>query len=299
MRLHSNASMDAKPQDHNLKAIKTGTLTATGGQLRVHSVYRCGINLQRPGTRVLVSLVGDARDMAPTAMLLDRLPERLSVGAGCRLDQSLLIIAERWRIACRGAERWEGRLTTGVDYRLSAERLAALRSLVIGHGRPGGMLGIVHPPARNPFSEFARRLLAAALDRRVAAHGAVNELIDLSALVGLGVGLTPSGDDFLTGAMLAQELCTHSGRSRGQLNLPAICGRLHATTAAGETLLAASVQRRFPAYLIDLCDRLFGVAPDARLAVDQRPRLLDHGQTSGTDAAVGLLWFFSNFIKKP
>ena len=289
-------------------ALKVGTLVPTEGRMRVHSVYRRAVNLELSNARRLVSLVCRTADMAPAAMLLDRLPAPLARGIDCVFERSGLRIGRKWSVVYADAQRWDGGLPHGAEYRISGQRIAALRTLVVEHGSPGGLLGLIHEPARNAVSAFAQRLLGAAVDPPVAAQTAVPmaEAVerDVSALVGLGVGLTPSGDDFLAGALMAQQLCHDSGTCCNRLNRTAIEQRLHATTSGGETLLAAAVRRQFPAYLLQLTERLFRVeacpgaatAPPAPHRVESR--LLEHGQTSATDAAVGMLWFFMNFVKK-
>ena len=274
-----------------MTALKVGTLVPTEGRMRVHSVYRRAVNLELSNARRLVSLVCRAADMAPAALLLDRLPAPLARGTGCVLERSGLRIGRKWSVVYDDAQRWDGGLPHGAEYRITGQRIAALRTLLLEHGIPGGLLGLIHEPARNPVSAFAQRLLEAAE-------------CDVSALVGLGIGLTPSGDDFLAGALLAQQLCDESGTCCSRLNRSAIAQRLHATTSAGETLLAAAVRRQFPAYLLQLTERLFRVeafpgaatAPPAPHRVEFR--FLEHGQTSATDAAVGMLWFLMNLVKK-
>lgn len=291
-----------------MTALKVGALVPAEGPMRVHSVYRRAVNLEISDARGLVSLVDRAADMAPAALLLDRLPAPLVRGTECTLNRSMLRIGREWLVDCADAQRWDGCLPHGAEYCITAQRIAALRTLVVEHGSAGGLLGLIHEPAHNPVSAFAQRLLAAAVDPPITAQAAIPTAKaaerDVSALVGLGVGLTPSGDDFLAGALLAQELCHASGTCCSSLNRTAIEQRLHATTSAGQTLVAAAVRRQFPAYLLQLTERLFTVeaCPGAATppAAPQRVEsgLLEHGQTSATDAAVGMLWFFMNFIKK-
>lgn len=258
------------------------------GFLRVLSIHQRAVNLQRCDARTLVSLISDARDMAPTALLLNRLPGGLDRGAVARLDRSSLTIGGERIVEYGGARCWNGSLPRGSGYRLTPERVGALRRLVTLHGRHGGLLGLLHPQACNPLSDFAHRKLAAT----VSATGAE---ADLSTLVGLGVGLTPSGDDFLVGAMLAEELCDRCGAAHRRLDRGALQRRLPATTAAGETLLCSALEHQFPAYLIQLADRVFHWSADNTFPERRSMAyLFDHGQTSGTDSAVGAVWFLSN-----
>ena len=76
--------------------------------------------------------------------------------------------------------------------RLSAtsfiRRVRQLHEALVAHGKTGGLLGVLDGTPGNPFVDTARSALSSGRH---------------DALVGLGPGLTPAGDDFLTGALLA------------------------------------------------------------------------------------------------
>lgn len=105
-----------------------------------------------------------------------------------------------------------------------------------------------------------------------------------AALVGLGEGLTPAGDDVLAGVLLALR---HLGR-------PACADSLwesiaecvpRRTTALSATLLASAAQGDAIPQVVDLLAALAGHRP-LEPAID---RLLAVGSTSGSDIAHGLL----------
>jgi hypothetical protein len=122
----------------------------------------------------------------------------------------------------------------------------------------------------------------------------------MANLVGVGIGLTPSGDDFLAGMLLAEQMVTLAGLAPDvQMARHDIARALPRTTAAGRTLLWQALQGVFPAYLLDLV-RSFCRRPAAttvhRSSTDEDfvpclRRVLAHGHTSGTDAVVGFLWY--------
>lgn len=279
------------------------TLAGPAGQdtaeLRVHSVYPRAVNLVRPDSpRLLVSLILDPADMAPNAILLDRPAGRVrwsgdwaavaAAGDRCRFADFRLQLTGRVTVLLDGADRWEGRLSEAVRYEVTPQRVRALGDLLRYSGRSGGLLGVVCPSADGPVSRFARRRLCAA---DVEARRKGGAAVDLSSLAGLGPGLTPSGDDFIAGALLGRQLLQLAapqadvGRA---IDAESVRRRLHATTAAGATLLTAAFAGRFPAYLLELCRQFFaaGTAPGGEFP----DRLPAHGATSATDAVAGLLW---------
>jgi hypothetical protein len=125
----------------------------------------------------------------------------------------------------------------------------------------------------------------------------------MANLVGLGIGLTPSGDDFLTGVLLAEQMVQGAGLTHEvQVARQEIAEALPYTTAAGRTLLWQALQGRFPAYLLELARgfcRRPAATPMHRHSVEADltwclQRVLAHGHTSGTDAVVGFLWYLEH-----
>ncbi len=103
-------------------------------------------------------------------------------------------------------------------------------------------------------------------------------------LIGLGEGLTPSGDDVLSGVLLALR---HLGRPDCADRLwAAVAGEVRSrTTALSATLLAAAADGDAVPEAVDVLAGLAGHRP-LEPAVD---RLLAVGATSGSDVAHGLL----------
>jgi hypothetical protein len=168
---------------------------------------------------------------------------------------------------CTACPIWDGTVNAAAIRSMPMERMCAVRDALLTHGTSGGLLGILRSGlAENPFVAFGRKMLE---DERP------------EMLVGCGPGLTPAGDDFLTGALLA---------SQGSALPPAGIERaLAGTTAPGRTLLWMALQDRFPAYLVKFVDDV--LAADSTAAVTAAVRAAcAHGETSGTDALAGFCW---------
>ena len=259
--------------------------------LRVHSVFDRAVNLEGASNGALVSLVVRPRDMAATAVLVDRFPAGVELGGPLMIGGSPAAGADGPplpRVGCEGSARWEGRLGATTSDSYPAEGLAhRLEALVKTHGRDGGMAPLVSAAADTPVTRFAR----AAIEGQGGP--------DWSRLVGLGIGLTPSGDDFLTGALLAECLLAagcarphHPGAQRANaegalsddisVDRATIAARLGGTTAAGRTLLVAALEERFPAYLLNLVETAIA---DGELTADH----LEHGHSSATDSVCGII----------
>jgi len=105
----------------------------------------------------------------------------------------------------------------------------------------------------------------------------------VAALVGLGEGLTPSGDDIVTGlAFLAAQpgMCLSS-------RLPAIrraiAGAAHLTTVLSATTMDAAAEGRGRQRLHDLAAAIVAGRPESAV-----PAVLAVGHSSGSDLLTGL-----------
>lgn len=110
-----------------------------------------------------------------------------------------------------------------------------------------------------------------------------------AALVGLGIGFTPSGDDFLAGLFLAHAA---AGREPPEALRCAVLKALKRTTTGGATLLYLVLNDRFPAYQLRFLEDLRRGRPIKEI-VD---RLRNHGETSGTDMAAGFCWAWATLL---
>jgi hypothetical protein len=138
---------------------------------------------------------------------------------------------------------------------------------------PATWAGVVSAPLR----ELTRHVVAEAVrGRSVDRH--------VRALVGAGVGLTPSGDDALCGALLVLRAAGHPAAAH---LATAVIGRLGATTSLSASLLREATD----GYAVPAVVRLVSAAVAGR-AAEREGALADVlaiGHTSGADLAAGVL----------
>jgi hypothetical protein len=133
----------------------------------------------------------------------------------------------------------------------------------------------------NPFAARAKAVLEPAIDGTTPLH----EL--LPSLVGLGIGFTPSGDDFGAGALAAYALL---GRRPPRASRDALLSQARAaTTLPGSVLLIDAADGSFPAYLRDFARSFANSARSADALTPAVERAAAHGHTSGIDALTGFL----------
>ncbi len=172
-------------------------------------------------------------------------------------------------------------------------------------GRPGGLLGLIDPkPDGNPFT---RKGLS--LRQRIFSDPGPGMAGHLAKFVGLGVGLTPSGDDLLCGFLLGEKLSAGPVRYKAHhrnLSKPVtldeaakaiIWKAAGQTTDAGRTLIWLALRGRFSGFLLDAAAGL----ADARTPADIFKTVtaaVGCGKTSGTDTLVGLLLYLQLSLQR-
>jgi hypothetical protein len=222
---------------------------------RVHSVFERAVNvLWRDGR--LLTLHGPGPLAAPFAVALERLPPRGTVAPGMPIGS--------WNFDWRDAERVALEMPEGP----------------LGFARDALPERAGAPALRSPAGTRARQTLA----RGIAAGNARSFADAACALVGLGEGLTPAGDDCVVGALAAVHrlapawLAAHTGQ-RDRL---AEAARRWTTDLARDFLLEA-LDGRFAEPVLALL-----TAHSDESAGDAARQLLAMGATSGADTVCGI-----------
>jgi hypothetical protein len=136
--------------------------------------------------------------------------------------------------------------------------------------------------------------------------------------VGLGIGFTPSGDDFISGALLtdiflrtavaggtsseghasvpngATETAGATGTEAPHLNTGAIRRSLRKTTSGGATLLRLALAGKPPGYQLQILAALIQGDVNRIIAIAH-----SHGHSSGLDALTGIIWMARYLADRP
>jgi Protein of unknown function (DUF2877) len=277
------------------------TLAGEATPLRVHSLFERALNLVTRGGELL-GLVGPRAGNGPATIVLAALPTAgldqfgLSPGTAARISATGLDVGGRLQVDLTAAHRWEpARLDLTL---LSAEiraRLAPAERIARESARAGGLAPLLPHLAALAALDAAPPGGLDALGR--AAWAGLGALLppwrrgDAAAvgqaaikLVGLGPGLTPSGDDLLAGLLVG------TARSRG--TVPTELGQACLAAARGRTTDIALARLRHAArgaieeVQEDVLAGLLGAGdPSFDVAVARAARW---GHTSGVDTLVGL-----------
>lgn len=249
-----------------------------GAPARVHSVFRSVLNIDVDGRLLTVAAasIGGLPNgilVAETTPLPDLRGVRLRPGAAVRVDRGTLVVPSAELVVdLRGARSWSPRLPIhdgGAWPQRSRHAWAVARS----RSAPGGIatLAVAETPLRALHAAIATG------DRPAAVHCA-------RPLIGLGPGLTPSGDDLLAGIEAALRSVGHP--------LAGFLVALLADIEERTTRIAAALLRhaadgefaeRIGAVAAALLD---GSDDDLPGAID---RAVAWGATSGSDTLHGVL----------
>ena len=287
-----------------------GALTVQRTSGLFQGIYHRAINcLVNQG--YYISLIVQRQDMTALAIQLQSLPKGVAEGVRFRIDEQRIVFEANHRIVSielAGAPLWEGKMPGG---RANVRALACiLKQELSSCGREGGFLTVVGKArdegsavaGRNIFYNRAEKILLGA-SRQLRTSGMLS---GLGGLIGLGPGLTPSGDDFLVGLLFGRQLMLLSRKEAMlPINERGIRANHDKTTPAGKSALLMAFQDRFPFYLLeikkaaetitplgnrDLHKDLWSEDQDSSLAQAVRSAM-HHGETSGTDTLAGLWWY--------
>lgn len=255
-------------------------------QGRVHSVFDRVVNVMDVRGELFTLACRDVDD-APDTIVVDTHRFRgagLAPGDAVQPSACGITLAHRLEIRLDNARPWVAALPAfPPDDAVLRANLETLRRQVaaraFGGGMPASALPSCMPALLARRTAMMKTALAAGDLAAAARHGA--------ALLGLGPGLTPSGDDYLVGLFAVLHM-PHSPCAA----LASVCGavlgdvqeRTHPISGAA---LKAAARGRVRASLVALLHALVH-CPPRRTAAALR-RVLAIGSSSGADMAAGLL----------
>lgn len=254
----------------------------TGGT--VHSVYRKTVNLSLGGS--LLALQPDGSPMSPVSLMI-HMPEyefeRLGIKAGaCVLVTEEAVEIESGkgsggllRFMFREAGRKDLKLTAALNSSRVREITGELEERL--SGSPYG------DPAISPLMISAAKKWVGEAGAQLREENWDGAADSLCRLIGLGIGLTPGGDDFLCGVlagMILGDVRSHPFAHRLKDKIAAGIGR---TNDISRTFFICALEGQF--------------GPAVHAFYDETPETVFYGMrqvghTSGIDTLQGILYAF-------
>lgn len=268
------------PARRREEALTALTLDGPG---RIHSLYRSSVNLLLENG-CFCTLFSPREDGGPGGIILAAAPDFTAPCWG--LERDLPIWADRGRLTvgtlqidAMAGEAYSSKL---LPPRLPFAPLEARRGLQ----RLEGLLDRMPPPGSATVLEG---LLEQRTQALVNAFRAAPDRIApaVEGLVGLGLGLTPSGDDILTGCLAGLWYCLGPGDVRVITLRKELARCADRTTFISARMLRSACEGRFRISLQRLVEQVFLSVP--RELQSALEALLGVGATSGRDMALGVL----------
>lgn len=277
----------------------------------VHSVFESAVNLRQSGSQELLTVFSAGEGHLPQGIRIDASASPfagLQVGdqATCR-DGILSFEGASLLIDFRKATRWTSDLCgVYMDVRnpatIAAWRCAwqALNEQQLLRGADIVASELVDETTRH------RPLWVAEIARSVQKMLAATAQFDYEAftslpfLIGMGPGLTPSGDDLLVGFLIG--LCCSARGKEERLRFlaelgKAVVGLSSRTTDISRTYLFHAAHGRASSQIVELAVALCGPASDLVVLKTTRAAMR-LGHTSGMDAVTGLLLGLAAWIDR-
>jgi hypothetical protein len=300
--MQDNSRLLTEVAPRKLTAESVGMCVPSSARGRVHSVFRRACNLELHSGQ-LVTLLGVELGNLPRGIRCqpsdDSFLERLRPGQAVTIDRGVLCAyAAKLRIDFSRSPIWRCgsvRINT-----LDAAMLRAVEELrdELCQRMPNGgfsplLFATGRPRSRLESSIAARlRVTLPALEEAVSRSDTDATAAALAQIVGVGIGLTPSGDDFIVGylAALRSRACDTPGIGTLLRELAWPLDRLSLrTNAISRQQLIDAVRGRFGQRL---CEVLHALARGKDVAVHVRQALCS-GYSSGADTLCGLLFGLS------
>lgn len=251
----------------------------------VHSVYRKTVNLCLGGQ--LLALQAAGSPLSPISLLTDleeaalaALP--LAMGDPVRLVGDILQVGG-FRFSLRGAAVRSLALSPARPEDLT--ELAARLQQALAQRRPGGLEPLLlsdAPFAEEPLFLTAARRRLEGVGRALLASDWPGAAAGLGGLVGLGPGLTPSGDDFLCGMLAGLLLAGLWQHPFATCLMRQIASRLPDTNAISAAFLQCALEGQYSEAVVQL-----STLPPVEEILTAFSAI---GHSSGSDTLCGVLY---------
>jgi hypothetical protein len=260
----------------------------------VHSVYRKTINIQFGD--YLLALQADLSPVSPVSLIteLDAASmETLPVSPGLKVKVSPGILSIYGSVSVINFYFLESDLFESILNSKSPQLLRDTLKSVLDHSAAGGFSTIFAPACRKEQeNNLGAELVTSAAKNHLTACSTYMHTADyekaaeeLVSLIGLGVGLTPSGDDFLCGVLAGLILTGNSDGTFTSILKKRIGTSLNNTNDISRTFLRCALSSHFSKPIKDL------VFPAS--AEDIHASFEAVGHSSGFDSLCGIYYVYT------
>lgn len=284
--------------------------------LYVHSIYERTINLMLDGQLIALQIADSP--VSPISIILpldetglDRL--KIKSNSPVSIDDTNLLVGKNIISLDHAYDVYDDTL---YEHNFSTSLKDVVWQLITTSGRDGfSVLISSHETPDDIALSYARKKLDAAESicstmtsinsaDETTKSNQLNKLCDsLSGLIGVGTGLTPSGDDFMTGVLSTFKAFPQCFNHKLISSLSnSICSRRNNTNEISCTFIDCALRGQFSKAIIDLYDSVCSDNVQAsgigQESIDNLlDSFLDIGHTSGIDTLTGIYWSMKHLSK--
>lgn len=270
--------------------------------LQIHSVFNKVVNINS-SDGVLYTIANKDTDNAPYTLRVDFVESFKNI-----IHKEDKVIIEKNKMLIGSLEiglsdliiqNNKRKAITGISFSGLKTNIKIFNELIVDLGEYGGckafylqrFLGVfenseslVEKELSKKMDSFYKNLMDNKLEKE-----------DVKKLIGLGNGLTPSGDDFLTGFLASISLFNFNIELRDRVK-SYINPFLSSTTDISSAMLKAALEDKYREYLNEFIYSFFGYRQEKLVGAFKN--LLTVGSSSGTDMSIGVLIGFAYTIEK-
>lgn len=258
----------------------------------VHSVFNRTFNFQCLETGELFTIACSQLDNGPNTLIIDVDSfETMNIAVNDRVSvkNNALFIADKLAVSIKTAVKWESFLPDyPTDHEILRQNLAKMKNYIGIHGKCGGIKKNLL--SKSPFEVETSKMLEKRtnlLFNALVVHRMENALKHAVSLIGLGPGLTPSGDDFLVGLFSVFNLKNSPFYTERSFCLEVVKQAKVLTNEISYMALKKAANGKVRESIILLINSFIsGNEEDLILSLN---KVLSIGSSSGTDIALGIV----------
>lgn len=279
--------MDLYSDQFRLKASWTGSIvnntvdwSIKGGLLSIHSVFKNAVNIKTQGglISVVTKSIGKSAAYIVIDQEIDFLKAEIKAGDFVKVNDKCLIF-NGFLVDMNSSQVWKGILDCDFQWEKSeidSENIMTLKASTDRYAAQNSAWEKLH--FDKDFSEKINRLKC------------IHPSEAVKGLIGLGPGLTPSGDDVLLGFLSIVNNCKDFKPVK-EAFINEILTSLKYTSDISGHFLKMAAENHYHEYVQNLIYSIVKGRPES-VTISVK-RLLGIGATSGTDIATGMYLGFS------
>jgi len=260
------------------------------GDYRLHSAFANALNFRKG--KILVSLVPPRTGAGPFNLVLKQLPP----GATRLRASRFYFYVDENRLRKEPAAVYSSAMPLlDPDPEIVQANAVALSDILVRKAPSKSLAFIFNPALEKDFTRVFERHLLARFKKAVGHFHAGDYARGVKIMRGLGLGLTPSGDDFISGLLTGFNFARLNLRFDVEVLIERIFFYAEGNNLISNISLRSSYEGKVNARVRRLIKALAG--SDIRELNEAAAAAIKSGHTSGADFCAGLVFALLNVLK--